>query len=99
MTGASLVFILMPTIVRIGLTVLIALPFLAARNPSLGIASGIPAGAEGSAVPGTAIPGGPRPAPSPRPAHQAPRTQPEGTARPVLGPGLYRQMDVITIGA
>jgi len=71
-TGASLVFILMPTIVRIGLTVLIALPFLAARNPSLGIASGIPAGAEGSAVPGTAIPGGPRPAPSPRPAHQAP---------------------------
>jgi hypothetical protein len=98
-TGASLVFILMPTIVPIGSTALIALPFLAARNLGLGIASGIPAGAEGSAVLGTAIPAGPRPAPSPRPAHQAPRSQPEGTACSVLAPALYRQMDVITMGA
>ena len=43
-------FILRPIIVPIGLAVLIALPFLAARNPSRGIASGVPAGAGDSTV-------------------------------------------------
>jgi predicted lipid-binding transport protein (Tim44 family) len=50
MTGTSLVFILMPIIVPIGLTVLIALPFLAARNPSRAIASDVPAGADDFSV-------------------------------------------------
>jgi hypothetical protein len=49
MTGTSLLFITMPIVVPIFLAVLIALPFLAARNPGRGIASGVPAGAEGSA--------------------------------------------------
>ena len=52
MTGTSLVFIMMPIIVPIGLVVLMALPFLAARNPSRGIASEVPAGADDSAVAG-----------------------------------------------
>jgi predicted lipid-binding transport protein (Tim44 family) len=50
MTGTGLVFILMPIIVPIGLAVLIALPFLAARNPSQAIASDVPAGADDFSV-------------------------------------------------
>ena len=42
----------MPIIAPICLAVLIALPFLAARNPSRGIASGVLAEAEGSTVAG-----------------------------------------------
>jgi hypothetical protein len=53
MTGTSLLFIVMPIVVPIGLAVLIVLPFLAARNPSRGIASGAPAEAEGSARSGS----------------------------------------------
>jgi hypothetical protein len=52
MTGTSLLFITMPIVVPIFLTVLIALPFLAARNPSRGIASGVLAEAEGSTAAG-----------------------------------------------
>jgi hypothetical protein len=52
MSGTSLLFIVMPTVVPIALVVLIALPFLAARNPSRGIASGVLAEAEGSTVAG-----------------------------------------------
>jgi hypothetical protein len=52
MTGTRLVFIVMPIVAPICLAVLIALPFLAARNPSRGIATGVPAEAEGSTVAG-----------------------------------------------
>jgi hypothetical protein len=50
MTGTTLLFIIMPIIVAICGAVLIVLPFLAARNSSWGIASGVPAGAEDSTV-------------------------------------------------
>jgi hypothetical protein len=58
MSGTSALFIVMPIVVPIFLAVLIALPFLAARNPGRGIASGVPAGAEGSAVAGQGDSGG-----------------------------------------
>ena len=72
MTGTSLVFILMPTIVPVGLAVLIALPFLAARNPSQGIASAVAAGTEGSAVAGHRDSGRAEARTQPPPAHQRP---------------------------
>jgi hypothetical protein len=80
MTGASLVFIVMPIIAPICLAVLIALPFLAAKNPIRGIASGVPQEPKAPPSPGTAVPGAPRTAPSARPAIRLPRPQSEGAA-------------------
>ena len=74
MTGTSLVFIVMPIIAPICLAVLIALPFLAARNPIRGIASGVPQEPKAPPSPGTAVPGAPRTAPSARPAIRLPAT-------------------------
>jgi hypothetical protein len=65
------VFILMPIYVPIGLAVLIALPFLADRNPSWGIASGVPAGAGDSTVAGQGDPGKAAASTQPPPANQA----------------------------
>jgi hypothetical protein len=71
MTGTSLVFIVMPIIAPICLAVLIALPFLAARNPIRGIASGVPQEPKAPPLPGTAVPGAPRTAPQRPPGDQA----------------------------
>ena len=71
MTGTSLVFILMPIIVPIGLAVLVALPFLAASNPSRAIASGVPAEPKTFPSPSSAIPGRPPAGTQPPPANQA----------------------------
>jgi hypothetical protein len=92
MTGTSLVFILMPIIVPIGLAVLIALPFLAARNPSRGIANRVPAGAGDSTVAEQRDSGRAAAGAQPPPASQAPRTQPEGAASR-LGPGYAPRQD------
>jgi hypothetical protein len=73
------VFIVMPIIAPICLAVLIALPFLAARNPSRGIASEVPQEPKAPPSPGT-VPEAPRPAPSARPRIRLPRPQPEDAA-------------------
>jgi hypothetical protein len=80
MTGTSLVFIVMPIIAPICLAVLIALPFLAARNPSRGVASEVPQEPKAPPSPGTAVPEAPRLHPAPArgsgfPGHN-PKTQP-----------------------